>query len=153
MNRLLAEPGALARLRADPDLIAATVEELLRLEGPVQLIDRIASRDTTLGGEEVEAGTHVALVVASANHDPDRFEAPEELRLDRPGRHLAFGEGIHVCVGAPLARIVTPVALRALLAHAEQIELDGEPQWQTDPYLRGAISLPLRIMPTASAAR
>jgi cytochrome P450 len=150
MNRLLAEPGALARLRAEPDVIPAAVEELLRLEGPVQLIDRIASRDTTLDGEDVPAGTHVALVVASANHDPDRFEAPEELRLDRPSGHLAFGEGIHVCVGAPLARIVTPIALRALLAHAEKIELDGEPQWQTDPYLRGAISLPLRITPVAS---
>lgn len=145
LNRLLAEPGTLARLRAEPDLINPAVEELLRLEGPVQLIDRIAARDTTLGGEEVAAGTHVALVVASANHDPEWFEAPEELRFDRAHGHLAFGDGIHICVGAPLARTVAPIALRALLDHTEQIEADGEPQWQTDPYLRGAISLPLRI--------
>lgn len=152
MNRLLAQPDTLARLRAEPDLMAAAVEELLRLEGPVQLIDRIAARDTTLGGQDVPAGTHVALVVASANHDPDWFEAPEELRLNRTHGHLAFGDGIHTCVGAPLARLVTPIALRALLDHTEQIEPDGEPQWQTDPYLRGAISLPLRISPAVVVA-
>jgi cytochrome P450 len=145
MNRLLADPDTLARLRAEPDLTSAAIEELLRLEGPVQLIDRIAARDTTLGGQPVAAGTHVALVVASANHDPDWFSDPEELRLDRTHGHLAFGDGIHVCVGAPLARIVTPIALRALLDQTEEIKLDGEPQWQTDPYLRGAVSLPLRI--------
>ncbi|MGH3415796.1 MAG: cytochrome P450 [Actinocrinis sp.] len=150
INRLLAEPDVLARLRAEPDLIAPAVEELLRLEGPVQLIDRVAARNTTLGGQAVPAGTHVALVVASANHDPEWFDAPEELRLGRTHKQLAFGDGIHICVGAPLARIVTPIALQALLAHAEQIELDGEPQWQTDPYLRGAISLPLRITPAAA---
>jgi cytochrome P450 len=149
MNRLLGEPATLARLRAEPDLVAAAVEELLRLEGPVQLIDRIAARDTTLGNQDVAAGTHVALVVASANHDPDWFDAPEEMRLDRTHGHLAFGGGIHECVGAPLARIVTPIALSALLDHAAQISLDGEPQWQTDPYLRGAISLPLRATPAA----
>jgi cytochrome P450 len=149
MNRLLTEPGTLERLRAEPDLVAAAVEELLRLEGPVQLIDRVAVTDTVLGGQDVPAGTHVALVVASANHDPEWFEGPEKLRLERPHEHLAFGDGIHTCVGAPLARIVTPIALRALLDHAVAIELDGEPQWQTDPYLRGAISLPLRITPRA----
>jgi cytochrome P450 len=147
MNRLLANVDTMARLRAEPDLLPAAVEELLRLEGPVQLIDRIAARDTTLGGQEVPAGTHVALVVASANHDQDRFEDPDELRLDRTPGHFAFGDGIHTCVGAPLARIVTPIALRALLDHTEQIKLDGEPQWQTDPYLRGAVSLPLRMTP------
>jgi cytochrome P450 len=152
MNRLLAEPDTLTRLRAEPDLVGPAVEELLRLEGPVQLIDRIAACDTTLGGQHVALGTHVALVVASANHDPDWFEAPEELRLDRTHGHLAFGDGIHRCVGAPLARIVTPIALRALLDHTEQIELDGEPQWQTDPYLRGAVSLPLRITPAVIPA-
>ncbi|MGH8303279.1 MAG: cytochrome P450 [Steroidobacteraceae bacterium] len=145
VNRLLEEPDTLACLRAEPDLIAAAVEELLRLEGPVALIDRVAARDTTLGGQAVPEGTHVALVVASANHDPDWFEAPEELRLNRSHEHLAFGAGIHACVGAPLARIVAPISLRALLDHAQLIEPDGEPQWQTDPYLRGAISLPLRI--------
>jgi cytochrome P450 len=150
MNRLLADPSTLARLRAQPGLMGAAVEELLRLEGPVQLIDRIAGRDTTLAGQALGAGTRVALVVASANHDPAWFEAPEELRLDRARRHLAFGDGIHTCVGAPLARIVAPIALRALLDHTEDIELDGEPQWQTDPYLRGAISLPLRITPAVA---
>jgi cytochrome P450 len=141
----LSPAGTLARLRADRCLLPAAVEELLRLEGPVQLIDRIAATDTTLDGQDITPGTHVALVVASANHDPDWFEAPADFRLDRPHQHLAFGDGIHICVGAPLARIVTPIALAALLDHAEDIQLDGDPQWQTDPYLRGAISFPLRI--------
>ncbi len=152
MNRLLADPATLARLRAQPDLRPAAVEELLRLEGPVQLIDRIAAVDTTLGGQQVAAGTHVGLVVASANRDPSWFSDPEELRLDRTHGHLAFGDGIHVCVGAPLARIVAPLALGALLDHAEEIRLDGEPQWQTDPYLRGAVSLPVRITAAARTA-
>lgn len=152
MNRVLGDPGTLARLRAEPDLLPAAVDELLRLEGPVQLIDRIAATDTTFDGQAITAGTHVALVVASANHDPDWFEAPQDFRVDRPQKHLAFGDGIHVCVGAPLARIVTPIALSALLDHTEDIRLDGEPQWQTDPYLRGAISLPLRISPAAEPA-
>lgn len=144
LNRLLAEPDALARLREAPDLIPVAVEELLRLEGPVQLIDRVSSQATTLGGQELPAGTHLALVVASANHDVAWFSDPEMFRLDREGhRHLAFGDGMHLCVGAPLARIVAPIAFRVLLAY--ELELDGEAQWQTDPYLRGAVSLPLRI--------
>jgi cytochrome P450 len=146
LHRLLGQPGALARLREAPEELPGTVEELLRLEGPVQLIDRIAAVDTQLGGRTIAAGTPVALVVASANHDPVRFADPEALQAGREGgEHLAFGAGIHHCVGAPLARIVAPVALAALLHHAADIELDGEAQWQTDPYLRGAISLPLRV--------
>jgi len=84
-------------------------------------------------------------VVGSAGRDVAAFDAPDELRPDRGEEHMAFGAGVHRCVGAPLAHLVAPEALGALLAFAPDIELDGEPQWQTDPYLRDVTSLPLML--------
>jgi cytochrome P450 len=145
MWRLLEHPEALAAVRDDPAQAGAAVDELLRLDGPVQVIDRFAAQDTTLGGQPIPAGTKATAVVGSADHDPARFPDPEEVRLDRGSGYMAFGAGVHRCVGAPLARLVAPAALRALLEFAPSITLDGEPQWQTDPYLRAAISLPLSL--------
>ena len=129
------------------------LEELLRLDGPVQVIDRFASRPTTLAGRDLGPGTKVTAVVGSADRDADVFAAPDEARPDRPGPHMAFGAGVHLCVGAPLARLVAPVALHELFASAPQIELDGEAQWQTDPYLRAVISLPLALGRAADERR
>ncbi len=143
--RLLSSPGALEAVRADPAAWAATVDELLRLDGPVQVIDRFASVPTTLAGLELSAGSKVTAVIGSADRDPDRFAAPDQLRCERQGPHMAFGAGVHHCVGAPLARLVAPVALRSLLEFAPSIALDGEPQWQSDPYLRAVTSLPLTL--------
>jgi cytochrome P450 len=143
--RMLEVPGALASLRADPASAPRVVDELLRLDGPVQVIDRFASRPTTLAGQVIPAGGKATAVVGSADRDGAAFEAPEEFRPDRAEEHLAFGAGVHRCVGAPLAHLVAPEALGALLAFAPEIELDGEPQWQSDPYLRAVISLPLTL--------
>ncbi len=143
--RLLSTPGAVTGLRADPAAYTAAVDELLRLDGPVQVIDRFAGAPTTLGGRALPAGAKVTAVIGSADRDPDRLASPDQLELGRDRRYMAFGAGVHHCVGAPLARLVAPLALQALLEFAPGIELDGEPQWQTDPYLRAVTSLPLAL--------
>jgi cytochrome P450 len=143
--RMLQVPGAVDSLRADPASAPRVVDELLRLDGPVQVIDRFASAPTTLAGRSIPAGGKATVVVGSADRDVAAFDAPDELRPDRGEEHMAFGAGVHRCVGAPLAHLVAPEALGALLAFAPDIELDGEPQWQTDPYLRAVTSLPLTL--------
>lgn len=148
--RLLGAPDQLAKLRGDAAGWTGAVEELLRLDGPVQVIDRVAATATTLAGRELPAGTKVTAVVGSADHDPVLFDEPDEVRVGRDGSHMAFGAGVHHCVGAPLARLVAPVALQALFDSAASVALDGEPQWQTDPYLRSVTSLPLALAPASA---
>ena len=144
--RLLSSaPAALEQLRTAPQHISAAVEELLRLDGPVQVIDRYATSPTTLGDRQIAPGTRATAVVGSADRDLSVLQGPDEVRLDRGAGHMAFGAGIHTCVGAPLVRLVAPRALQTLLELTTVIELDGEPQWQTDPYLRAVVSLPLRL--------
>lgn len=142
--RLLSSGDAAARVRAERSLVPALVDELLRLDGPVQVIDRYAATPQELDGVELPAGTRVTAVVGAADRDPAVVQAPDELRLDRERRIFAFGRGIHTCVGAPLVEQVAPVALGALL-DLPVLELDGDPQWQADPYLRAATSVPVRI--------
>ncbi len=105
------------RLRAEPDLITAFIEEVLRLESPFRYHMRLAREETELDGVTVPAGSSVMLLWAAANRDPQRYDAPGELRLDRefPRDHVGFGRGIHLCVGAPLARMEADVVLRRLL--------------------------------------
>ncbi|HWF55787.1 MAG TPA: cytochrome P450 [Solirubrobacteraceae bacterium] len=143
MWRLLSNPDALSQVRADRTLLPKAIDELLRLDGPVQVIDRYAATATTLGDRPCPAGTQVTAVIGSADRDFDDTD-PDALRLDRDARHFAFGRGIHTCVGAPLVEHVAPVAFGALL-DLPLLELDGEPQWQSDPYLRSATSVPVRI--------
>jgi cytochrome P450 len=118
---------------------------VLRYEPPLQLIDRLVTADTTIGDVAVRKGDKVTAVVASANRDAAAFgEHPDGFRADRDtDALLTFGDGIHRCIGEPLARAIAPPALELLLA-APVPEPDGTPQWQTDPYLRGLVSLPVR---------
>jgi len=145
VRNLLLNPDQLAALRGDPSLIDAAVEEMLRVDGPVQVIDRVAAADTELGGQTFRTGAKVTAVVGSADHDPSVFADPDDFLIHRPAQaHLSFGAGIHHCVGAPLVRLVAPIAIELLLAAFPGLALDGLPQWQTDPYLRAVTSLPLR---------
>jgi cytochrome P450 len=139
---LLQNPDQLARLRADPSLITSTVEELLRFESPVQMaFPRVATADTTIGGDEILEGEVIAPVIAAANHDPETFPEPGVLRVDRPldRPSLVFGGGAHYCMGAALARLEGTIALKALLVDRfpglELVE-DG-PSWRDAFTLRG----------------
>jgi cytochrome P450 len=146
VRNLLLHPDQLEKLRADPSLARPALEEMLRYDGSVHIVDRWAADETGLGGRTFAPGEKIAVIIGSANRDPARFEDPDRFDIERrQDGHLAFGEGIHICIGAPLARIVAPVALEMLLAEFDELYLEGEPQWQTDPYLRAVRTLPLRF--------
>lgn len=103
---LLEHPDELAKLRADPSLNGKAVEELLRFDGPIKVLTRWVVEDFELRGSRIEAGQRVFLVQAAANRDPERFAGPDRLDLERsPNPHLAFGRGVHTCIGAQLARM------------------------------------------------
>ncbi|MEV4432506.1 cytochrome P450 [Streptomyces sp. NPDC049555] len=113
---LLAHPAQLAALRADPHLLPQAVEELVRYDSPVQIVNRWAVADDEIGGRRIGAGEKVALVVGSANRDAARFTDPDRLDLRRDARrHCGFGMGLHYCVGAPLARAEAEIGLEELL--------------------------------------
>ncbi|MGW4204892.1 cytochrome P450 family protein [Streptomyces sp. NPDC004726] len=146
---LLRHPGQLAALRNDPGRIGAAVEEFFRYDGPALLaIRRFPVEDLTIGGVTVPKGETVLLSLASANRDPSRFPDPGLLDLDRDtAGHVALGHGIHYCVGAPLARLETEVALTALLERFPRLELDaedGELRRSPSTRARGLVSLPVR---------
>jgi cytochrome P450 len=122
---LIAHPDIEAALRADPSRVRAFVEESLRLESPSQGFFRYALEDSELAGVAIPKGSMVHLRFGAANRDPEQFADPDVLRLDRPniGAHMAFGQGRHHCLGAPLARLELQLAFRALLARFERISL------------------------------
>lgn len=142
--RLLEHPEQLAALRADPRLAANAVAEMLRHDAPAQLVDRFAARDCTLGGVKIRRGDAVTAVIGSANRDPGRWADPDRFDIRRDNtQQIGFGDGIHVCLGAPLVHQVAPTALNVLLQELPLLRLAGHPQWQTDPYLRSVANLPL----------
>jgi cytochrome P450 len=148
IRNLLQNTDQLRVLRDDTDrLMGRAVEEMLRFDGPVQVIDRFAAVDTEVAGRPYKQNAKVTAVVGSADHDPAVFKHPERFQIRRTNhaKHLAFGDGIHKCIGAPLARLVAPVAIGMLLEAFPRLALDGDAQWQTDPYLRAVTSLPLRF--------
>lgn len=146
---LLTHPDQLALLRRDPALIPGAVEELLRFDPSVgTLRARIAVADVERGGVTVREGDVVLLATSSANRDVTRFDEPDELRLSRTeNRHLTFGKGIHVCVGAQLARLEGQVAFDVLLRRMPDLRLAVDParvSWQPGGiFLRGLAALPL----------
>jgi cytochrome P450 len=150
--RLLAErPDLQAYLRGDPGLIPRFVEEVLRLESPFRYQMRSVPRDTTLGGVSLPAGSTVLLLFGAANRDAAEFDRPDELDLQRrqPRQHLAFGRGIHYCVGAPLARVEARIVLSVLLDRTTSITLDPEhpPQWVQSLMVRRHEELPIQLVP------
>ncbi|GHF26683.1 cytochrome P450 [Streptomyces mashuensis] len=113
---LLANPGQLALLRARPELAPGAVEELVRYDSPVQMISRWAREDDEVGGRKIPGGSHVTLVLGSANRDPAYVTAPDRLDIRRDARrHAGFGMGAHYCLGAPLARVEAEEAFTELL--------------------------------------
>lgn len=124
-HRLATDAALQARLRAEPALLSSACDEILRVCGPLVANQRIATRDVELGGRQIKAGERVTLMWPAANRDEEVFEAPAEVRLERDSsKSLLFGAGIHVCPGAPLARLELRVAMEELLAHTNWFELD-----------------------------
>jgi cytochrome P450 len=147
-RNLLLNPDQLKLLREDlPGRMPGAIEEMTRYDGPVQIVDRIAGEDTEVNGHSFKKYDKVILVVGSANRDEARFANPDSFLVTRDpaetDAQLGFGWGIHHCIGKPLADTVAPVAFRKLLEAFPALELAGEPQWQTDPYLRAVTNLPL----------
>jgi cytochrome P450 len=145
---LLSRPERWERLRADPALLPSAIEEFLRYEGPVETATfRVAAEDLEIGGQRIAAGEPVLVVLLSANRD-DRFPDADELDLGRAQNpHLAFGHGIHYCLGAPLARLEAQVAFGKLLAGFPRLRLavpEGELAWRPGLLLRGLRDLPVR---------
>jgi cytochrome P450 family 144 len=148
--RLLAERADLQEhLRQNPGEIPRFVEEVLRLESPFRYQMRSVSRDTELGGVAIPADATVLLLFAAANRDAAGFERPDEIDLGRelPRQHLAFGRGIHYCVGAPLARVEARTVLSVLLDRTSGITLDPEdpPRWVDSLIVRRHERLPVRL--------
>jgi cytochrome P450 len=137
------------RLRAEPGLIPAALEELLRLYAPNQGFARTVTRDLVVRGRTIRAGEMVALVLPSANRDPEMFDDPEEFVLDRsPNPHLAFGHGPHKCAGAAIARAELRIALEELLARTASFRRAGAPEMLGWP-VYGPEALPLACIPAA----
>jgi cytochrome P450 len=146
---LLRNPEQLARLRADPTLLSGAVEEFLRLDSPVDLATfRYTSEELSIGGVTIAAGQLVLLGLGSANRDPEVFERPDELDITRArGGSLAFGHGIHHCLGAALARIEGEIAFRVLLDRFPTLALAAdahELRWHKSLLFRGLAALPVR---------
>ena len=150
MLTLLRNPDQLERLRAEPQLMPAAVEEMLRYESPSQHTARLAPDDVVLGGKHIGARQAVIAVMAAGNRDPERFPDPDRLDFDRPdNRHLAFGWAAHFCFGSPLARLEAQIAFDTILSRVSDLRLAGEPlAWRENLGLRGLQSLRLHYRAT-----
>jgi cytochrome P450 len=150
---LLTHPDQMAALRQDASLIPAAVEELLRFDAPVQHATfRYTTEPVTIGGITIPANEQVMVVLAAANRDPERFSVPDDLDIHRREnhRHLAFGHGVHFCLGAPLARMEGQIAFASLLRRLPRLRLAvpvEELRWKHGLVLRGLSELPIRLAP------
>jgi cytochrome P450 len=144
---LMRGPDRLDLLRREPDLMPRAVEELLRYEPPVHMRERIPHADIDLDGTTIPRGTSVILALASGNRDPKRFRNPDRFDPTRPdNQHLGFGSGIHLCYGAPLARLEAQAALGALLPYLGTAQLvEDPPPYRQNAMLRGPRHLPIQL--------
>jgi hypothetical protein len=141
---LLRHPDERKRLQDEPSLCESAVEEFLRYDSPVQGTDRMAKEDLHVGDARVRAGEFAVLLIGAANRDPARFSEPDRLDLGRPdNHHLAFGQGLHFCLGATLARLETRIAISALLRRFPDFDGEREPALRRSTTLRGPASLAL----------
>ncbi len=142
---LLRHPDQLRRLRENPGLIGSAVEELLRYDGPVQRTARIPSADVTFDGRTIAKGEMVMPFIGAADRDPAQFPDPDRLDLTRTdNRHIAFGWGIHFCLGAPLARVEGQIAIGTLVQRLPRLALATDrPEYRQSLTLRGLTTLPV----------
>jgi cytochrome P450 len=151
---LIENPDELARLRAAPDLLPSAIEEVLRYRSPLQWIMRTPRRDTEMHGQIIPAGQLVLAMVGSANRDPKQFPDADKFDITRhPNPHIAFGHGIHSCLGAALARMESRIALSELVARLRNLEIVSDEPWQPRKalHVHGPARLPIRFKPVAPA--
>lgn len=149
VRALLQHPDQLAALRADTSLLDNAVEEMLRYDGPVETATwRFTSEPVEIGGTVIPAREPILIALASASRDPERFAAADEFDITRePRGHVAFGHGIHFCLGAPLARMEARIAIGALLDRCSDLALDCPADaltWRPSMLIRGTEQLPIR---------
>ncbi len=154
LYRLIEQPALMAQLRTEPETIPAAVEEFLRYDSPVQGLFRVNPDVSTVRGRELPPESRVQALFASANRDPEVYDEPDEIRLDRftPGSrsHLAFGWGVHHCIGAALARTEGQIALRWMVERFETVERTGDVVINEPFILRGLTTMPIRwTVPTS----
>jgi cytochrome P450 family 130 len=143
---LARHPDQRAELVDDPSLVPAAVEEMLRLEAPTQALPRTTTRDVELHGVSIPMGSRVLLVFGAANLDEREFADPERFDIHRRApRHLAFGHGIHYCLGAMLARLEGRVIFEELLSRIPEYRIVGDPQRHTSNWARAWRSLPVEF--------
>jgi cytochrome P450 len=148
---LAEQPADLRRLAHEPSLIPTAIEEFLRFTSPIQIFGRNVTRDVDLHGQRIGQGDVVALGFGAANHDPAVFPQPERCQIDRaPNRHVAFGAGPHLCLGAPVARLELAVTLALFARRVESMALlpGRAPQWKTRGDRRGLAALPVTLAGT-----
>jgi cytochrome P450 len=142
---LLEHPKSLTALREDPSLAGRVVEEVLRYEGAIKVLHRWVLEDVEFQGTRIAAGDRVLLLPAAANRDPRKFVDPDRFDITRqPNPHLAFGKGIHTCIGAMLARIEMRAAMARVVHRLPNLRLadpDAEVQWMPSLASRGLVSL------------
>ena len=144
---LTRNPTELARLGSDPALAVSAVEEILRYDGPIAAMTRVAAEPIEIGDKKIEKGQRIYAMLNAANRDPRAFDDPERFDIARRrNRQIAFGYGIHFCLGAPLARLEGRIAFPRLLARLGEIEVDESAlEWNDSLVLRGLRSLPVRF--------
>lgn len=147
-DTLAHHPDQYDLIRANPDLIPLAVEEQLRITTPIQNLYRYTRADYRIGDVTIPTGSRVLLSFGAANRDPTAFDDPDEYRADRdPRKHIAFGYGAHMCLGAPLARMEAQAVLRQLVARVARISPEGPTEWSSHSSLRGPTRLPIRLTP------
>ncbi|WP_242909164.1 cytochrome P450 [Actinomadura terrae] len=153
-HALAQSPAILPALRADPALIPVAVEEILRWVSPAMHVLRVSTQRTVVADRDIDEGVAVVAWLPAANRDPTVFPSPGELRLDRhPNRHLAFGHGLHHCLGAALARAELTALLDALVNSLDGVELLAEPQWMSVNQVQGYRNLPVVLHWRESSAQ
>jgi cytochrome P450 len=150
MLTLIEHPDQLSRLRADRARLSSAIEEVLRYRSPLQTVFRTTKREVEVHGQTIPAGKLVLPMVGSANRDPRQFPEPDRFEITRdPNPHLAFGHGIHFCIGAPLSRLEARIGLADLLERLEEVERASDEEWEPRQAFNvlGPCHLPIRFRP------
>jgi cytochrome P450 len=146
LREMANHPDVLARVKADPKLIPALINEGLRWGAPVKHFMRVALSDYTLRGQQIKTGDRLMMLFQSGNRDEDVFEDPYTFNIDRkPNNHIAFGYGPHMCVGMHLAKLELRVMLEELLPRLEEVDITGDPKFLQTNFVGGMKALPARI--------